>query len=75
MKAEFSYMFQNNALFDSMTVFENIALPLMEKRMFLRNEIEPRVMSKINQLELTEVANKYPSQISGGMQKRVDRPI
>ena len=71
MKAEFSYMFQNNALFDSMTVFENIALPLMEKRMFLRNEIEPRVMSKINQLELTEVVNKYPSQISGGMQKRV----
>jgi phospholipid/cholesterol/gamma-HCH transport system ATP-binding protein len=71
MKRQFSYMFQNNALFDSMTVFENIALPLVEKTTFSRDEIECRVLSKIDQLELSEVTHKYPSQISGGMQKRV----
>jgi phospholipid/cholesterol/gamma-HCH transport system ATP-binding protein len=71
MRRQFSYMFQNNALFDSMTVFENIALPLVEKTSFDKAEIERRVVSKVEQLELTEVLHKYPSQISGGMQKRV----
>jgi phospholipid/cholesterol/gamma-HCH transport system ATP-binding protein len=71
MKRRFSYMFQNNALFDSMTVFENIALPLFEKAMFPKDEIEQRVRTKIELLDLSEVINKYPSQISGGMQKRV----
>jgi len=71
MRREFSYMFQNNALFDSMTVFENIALPLVEKTSFDKAEIERRVVSKVEQLELSEVLHKYPSQISGGMQKRV----
>jgi len=71
MKRRFSYMFQNNALFDSMTVYENIALPIVEKGLFGKDETEQRVMSKIDQLELSEVTHKYPSQISGGMQKRV----
>jgi len=64
-------MFQNNALFDSMTVFENIALPLQEKMRLSRKEIRERIMAKVEQLELSEVVDKYPSQISGGMQKRV----
>lgn len=71
MKRQFSYMFQNNALFDSMTVYENIALPIVEKGLFRNGEVQQRVMSKIEQLELSEVTHKYPSQISGGMQKRV----
>ena len=71
IKRQFSYMFQNNALFDSMTVFENIALPLVEKSSFSKDEIERRVLLKIDQLELSEVIHKYPTQISGGMQKRV----
>jgi len=71
MKRRFSYMFQNNALFDSMTVYENIALPIVEKGLFGKDETEQKVMSKIEQLELSEVTHKYPSQISGGMQKRV----
>jgi len=71
IKRQFSYMFQNNALFDSMTVFENIALPLVEKSSFSKEEIERRVLLKIDQLELSEVIHKYPTQISGGMQKRV----
>ncbi len=70
-KGRISYMFQNNALFDSMTVFENIALPLVERLRLKRPEVHRRVMDKVEQLELREVVDKYPSQISGGMQKRV----
>jgi phospholipid/cholesterol/gamma-HCH transport system ATP-binding protein len=66
-----SFMFQNMALFDSLTVFENIALPLREKTRQGEKEIAARVMDKIERLELGVVAGKYPSQISGGMQKRV----
>jgi len=66
-----SFMFQNMALFDSLTVFENIALPLREKTRQGEKEIASRVMDKIERLELGAVVNKYPSQISGGMQKRV----
>jgi phospholipid/cholesterol/gamma-HCH transport system ATP-binding protein len=65
-----SYMFQNNALFDSMTVFENVALPLKHTTKLGRKEIEAKAMARIQQTELTEVAHKYPSEISGGMQKR-----
>jgi len=65
-----SYMFQNNALFDSMTVFENVALPLKRTTKLGRREIEAKAMARIEQTELSEVAHKYPSEISGGMQKR-----
>lgn len=71
MKQHFSYMFQSNALFDSWTIFQNIALPLIEKGAMSAVDIEKKVMSKIEQLELTEVTFEYPSQLSGGMQKRV----
>jgi phospholipid/cholesterol/gamma-HCH transport system ATP-binding protein len=71
LKRDISYMFQHNALFDSMTVFENIALPLQEKTDMSEEEIRDKVMRKIEALELTEVHNRYPSQLSGGMQKRV----
>lgn len=70
-RMQISYMFQNNALFDSMTVFENIALPLNQTTSLKKNEIEKRVMSRTEQMELTDVVNKYPSELSGGMQKRV----
>lgn len=70
-RGSISYMFQSNALFDSMTIYENIALPLLEKRRHTRNEIDEKVRSKVEQLELSDVLDKYPSQISGGMQKRV----
>jgi phospholipid/cholesterol/gamma-HCH transport system ATP-binding protein len=66
-----SYMFQQNALFDSMTVYENIALPLREKTNLSKKEIYPRVMARIAQTELTDAAQRYPSELSGGMQKRV----
>jgi phospholipid/cholesterol/gamma-HCH transport system ATP-binding protein len=68
--AQISYMFQDNALFDSMTVFENVALPLRETMNLDKAEIERRVMARIEQTELKDAAQKYPSEISGGMQKR-----
>jgi len=64
-------MFQGNALFDSITVYENVAIPIREKMSLSEAEIERRVMTRIEQAELGEAAKKYPSQISGGMQKRV----
>jgi phospholipid/cholesterol/gamma-HCH transport system ATP-binding protein len=70
-RSQFSYCFQNNALFDSLTVFENIALPLQQTTKLSKKEIVTKVMDKVDQLDLREVPHKYPSQLSGGMQKRV----
>jgi len=68
--AQISYMFQDNALFDSMTVYENIALPLRETTNLSKAKIDSRVMARIEQTELEDAAHKYPSELSGGMQKR-----
>jgi phospholipid/cholesterol/gamma-HCH transport system ATP-binding protein len=68
---QISYMFQNNALFDSMTVFENIALPLRQTTSLSQKAIEEKVKVRLEQMELTSVAARYPSELSGGMQKRV----
>src|SRR5512135_3377355 len=70
-RSKISYMFQNNALFDSMTVFENIALPLRQTTSLGKKEIERRVISRSEQMELADALYKYPSELSGGMQKRV----
>ncbi len=67
---QISYMFQNNALFDSMTVFENVAMPLKYTTKLKKKEIEEKVMARLEQTELTDVFDKYPSELSGGMQKR-----
>lgn len=71
LKQKFSYMFQNNALFDSMTVFQNIALPLKEGTHCPEDQIQKQVQNKIQQLDLQGIDDKYPSQLSGGMKKRV----
>ncbi len=71
LKMKFSYMFQGTALFDSMTVFENIALPLKERRTLSKAAIKEKVNEKLGQLDLHGVNDRYPSQISGGMKKRV----
>ncbi|HPA13935.1 MAG TPA: ATP-binding cassette domain-containing protein [Desulfobacterales bacterium] len=70
-KKKISYMFQGTALFDSMTVFENIALPLKEKTELKDAEIRERVHNKMSDLDLQDIDDKYPSQLSGGMKKRV----
>jgi phospholipid/cholesterol/gamma-HCH transport system ATP-binding protein len=68
--SQVSYMFQNNALFDSKTVYENVALPLRKFNHLTKKQVHERVMARLEQTELTEVAHKYSSELSGGMQKR-----
>ena len=68
--SQISYLFQNNALFDSHTVLENIAFPLRYTTNLNKTEIESRAMEMIEQADLLEVAHKYPAELSGGMQKR-----
>ena len=70
-RSRIAYLFQGNALMDSMTVFENVALPLRQTTGQARSEIEKRVLRTIEDLELTEAVHKYPAELSGGMQKRV----
>jgi phospholipid/cholesterol/gamma-HCH transport system ATP-binding protein len=70
-KSKISYLFQGTALFDSFTVVENIALPLKEKRVLPEAQIKERVRSTMQQLDLGDIDDKYPSQLSGGMKKRV----
>jgi len=70
-RSRISYLFQSNALFDSMTAFDNIALPLRQTTAMHPKEIEKKVMARIEQTDLVEAAAKYPSELSGGMQKRV----
>lgn len=67
----FSYMFQNNALFDSMTAEENVSLPLWEASELNKSEIHERVTEMLTTLELKDSARRYPGELSGGMKKRV----
>jgi phospholipid/cholesterol/gamma-HCH transport system ATP-binding protein len=71
LKRKFSYVFQDTALFDFLTVFENIALPLAENTVYTEKEIHDRVQDKLQLLDLHNIDNQYPSQLSGGMKKRV----
>lgn len=66
------YVFQFAALLDSLTVFENVGLPLLEKGMS-REEVEPIVREKLSLVNLNpdDTMEKYPSELSGGMKKRV----
>ena len=68
---KFSYVFQDAALFDFMTVHENIAFPLEQGTSLPKADIGERVQDKLQLFELQEVQDKYPSQISGGMKRRV----
>jgi len=71
LRNKFSYMFQDSALFDSMTVYENIALPLVESHRLNKSEITERVHQRMQQLDIVGIDDQYPGQISGGMKKRV----
>jgi len=63
-------LFQSGALFQSMTIAENVALPLQEHTTLDRNIIDIQVKIKLELVGLREHADKYPAQISGGMKKR-----
>ena len=71
MRREMGMIFQSAALFDSMTVLENVMFPLdMFSQMTLR-ERERRAKECLDRVSLTDADQKFPSEISGGMQKRV----
>ncbi len=71
LRAKFSYVFQDAALFDSLTVYNNIALPLREATSMAKTEISQRVQDKLQQFELQAFGDKYPAELSGGMKRRV----
>ncbi len=69
-----SYMFQDNALFDFLNIFDNIALPLVETRKgsgLSKEIIRKKVAMRMEQLELSGNEHKFPLELSGGMRKRV----
>ena len=73
VRQKMGMVFQGAALFDSLTVFENVAYPLREHTELAEDEIERRVREKLDfvDLEPDEVMDKLPSELSGGMRKRV----
>jgi phospholipid/cholesterol/gamma-HCH transport system ATP-binding protein len=64
-------VFQSGALLDWMTVFENVAFPLQELRTLAPGEIAKRVRARLRSVGLHDVEDLYPSELSGGMVKRV----
>ena len=71
IREKFGMLFQNAALFDSMSVFENVAFPLQEKTRLTKNEIREQVISALEDVGLKNVEHKFPDELSGGMKKRV----
>lgn len=71
IRQNFGVLFQNAALFDSMTVYDNIALPLRERTDGSEEDIRRNVEEKLALMDLEGAEAKYPAQLSGGMRKRV----
>ena len=71
IRDKFGMLFQNVALFDSMTVFENVAFPLEEKTSLSKGKIRDKVLSALEDVGLKNIENKFPDELSGGMKKRV----
>jgi phospholipid/cholesterol/gamma-HCH transport system ATP-binding protein len=66
-----SFLFQSNALFDSLTVLDNVVLPLEQTTDLTDSQIHERSLEALRQLESEDFGNRYPGQLSGGMQKRL----
>jgi phospholipid/cholesterol/gamma-HCH transport system ATP-binding protein len=71
IRKKFGVVFQEGALFDSLTVFGNIAFPLRERTTLNEKKIRERVFHALDDVGLKEMGNKYPAEISGGMRRRV----
>jgi phospholipid/cholesterol/gamma-HCH transport system ATP-binding protein len=70
LRTRLGFLFQGGALFESLTVFDNVAFPLREKTVMTRADIEEKVLYELAQVGLAEAKDKYPAQLSGGMRKR-----
>lgn len=71
LREHIGMLFQGAALFDSLTVFENIAYPLREHLKLTEKEIQERVAEKLHLVGLSGIEKKMPDELSGGMKKRV----
>jgi phospholipid/cholesterol/gamma-HCH transport system ATP-binding protein len=71
IRRKFGMAFQYSALFDSMTVEENVAFPLIEHTKKSKSEIHDMVLQRLGSLGLKNVEKKFPAELSGGMRKRV----
>jgi phospholipid/cholesterol/gamma-HCH transport system ATP-binding protein len=70
VRERFGMLFQGGALFDSMTVFDNVAFPLREKTDLSAPEIAAQVQRMLQSVGLGEMGYKFPAELSGGMKKR-----
>jgi len=72
IRRRFGFVFQNAALFDSMSVFDNVAFPMRQSTHADADEIRQRVLRHVQDVGLPPgVVNKRPSELSGGMRKRI----
>lgn len=71
IRKKVAYAFQGGALFDSMTVFQNLSYPLLEHTQLSKQQIKDKVMKQLDDFGLSQSENVYPARLSGGMQKRV----
>ena len=71
LRAKIGMVFQESALFDSLTVRENVAYRLIEEQGFVDADIEKRVLEALRFVELEHTIDKFPSELSGGMRRRV----
>ena len=71
IRKKVAYVFQGGALFDSMSVYENLAYPLREHTDLDESDIRTRILRLLNEFGLDGNADTYPANLSGGMQKRV----
>jgi len=71
LRQKVAYVFQGGALFDSMTVAENLAYPLREHTHLSNKEIQKKVTATLNAYDLKGTEKVMPAELSGGMQKRV----
>ncbi len=71
IRKKVAYVFQNGALFDSMSVYDNLAYPLREHTRDSETQIKKRIKDQLEQFGLGEAFDKLPAELSGGMQKRV----
>ncbi len=71
VRERFGVVFQGGALFDSLTVFQNVLFPIKEKSRLRMSAILPRVQEALTQVGLADMGHKFPAEISGGMRKRV----
>jgi len=71
VRQKFGMLFQGAALFDSMTVAENVGFPLLRERKWTAQEISNKVKEALNMVDLPGTETKKPAELSGGMRKRV----